>query len=59
MNKSEMPMDVSSDVLHIPAESKLSPEEIAKAIAHHKRHHQEEQPPAAKTAQKPGSKKQK
>jgi hypothetical protein len=30
---------VANDVLHLGAQSKLSPEEIAKAIAHHNRHH--------------------
>lgn len=31
---------ISNDVLHIPSVSHLSPEEIAKAMAHHnKRHH--------------------
>jgi hypothetical protein len=37
---------VGSDVLHIPATSKLSPEAIAKALAHHNRHHHEEAPAA-------------
>ena len=40
MEKRETPLDVSKDVLHIPAETKLSAEEIAKAVAHHNRHHQ-------------------
>jgi hypothetical protein len=34
----------ADDVLHIDAQSKLSPEEIAKALAHHNRHHHGEQP---------------
>jgi hypothetical protein len=41
---------VANDVLHLGG-SKLSPEEIAKALAHHKRHHNGDQPQqaAAKT----------
>ncbi|MDR3751380.1 MAG: hypothetical protein P4K94_07830 [Terracidiphilus sp.] len=30
---------ISNDVLHLGSQSKLSPEEIAKALAHHNRHH--------------------
>jgi hypothetical protein len=30
---------IANDVLHLGSQSKLSPEEIAKALAHHKRHH--------------------
>ncbi len=42
---------LANDVLHLGG-SKLSPEEIAKALAHHKRHHSGDQPQqaAAKTA---------
>jgi len=36
-NQSET--SISDDVLHIPNTSKLTPEEIAKAVAHHERHH--------------------
>ena len=32
---------ISDDVLHFPSESKLTPEEIAKAIAHHNKHHKD------------------
>jgi hypothetical protein len=32
---------VSDDVLHIPAVSKLTPEEVAKAVAHHNKHSKE------------------
>jgi hypothetical protein len=38
---------VERDVLHIPSQSSMSPEEIAKALAHHQRHHGGEQPQAA------------
>jgi len=33
--------------LHLGSGSKLSPEEIAKALAHHKRHHSGDQPQQA------------
>ncbi len=36
-----------NDVLHIPPQSKLSPEEIAKALAHHNKHHHGDQPAQA------------
>ena len=32
---------ISDDVLHIPAVSRLTPEEIAKAVAHHNKHHKD------------------
>jgi hypothetical protein len=38
---------VSNDVLHLGSQSKLSPEEIAKALAHHNRHHSGDQPEKA------------
>lgn len=38
---------IANDVLHLGSQSKLSPEEIAKAIAHHKRHHSGDQPQQA------------
>ncbi len=43
---------ILNDVLHLGSPTKLSPEEIAKAIAHHKRHHSGDQPQqvAAKAA---------
>jgi len=58
MQKREAPLDVSSDVLHIPSQTKLTAEEIAKAIAHHKRHHHGQPAGRGKTAQKtaPGKK---
>jgi hypothetical protein len=46
MEKPEGPLDVSGDILHIPSQSKLTAEQIAKAVAHHKRHHPD-QPAAA------------
>jgi len=48
---------VASDVLHFDNQSKLSAEEIAKAIAHHKRHHggehQQNAPAKAGSGKKP------
>jgi hypothetical protein len=38
---------ISSDVLHLGSESKLSAEDIAKAVAHHNRHHSGDQPAQA------------
>jgi hypothetical protein len=36
-NQSET--SISDDVLHIPNTSKLTPEEVSKAVAHHNKHH--------------------
>jgi hypothetical protein len=38
---------ITDDVLHLGSPSKLSPEEIAKALAHHNRHHSGDQPQQA------------
>ena len=38
---------IANDVLHLGSPSHLTPEEIAKAIAHHKRHHSGDQPQQA------------
>jgi hypothetical protein len=38
---------IENDVLHLGHGSTLSPEEIAKAVAHHKRHHSGDQPQQA------------
>ncbi len=46
----------ANDVLHIAAQSKLSPEEIAKALAHHNRHHHGDQPADAQAKTAPGKK---
>jgi hypothetical protein len=35
---------ISDDVLHIPNTSKLTPEEISKAVAHHNKHHSKDRP---------------
>lgn len=39
MESSKPDTSIANDVLHIPAESKLSAEAIAKALAHHNKHH--------------------
>jgi hypothetical protein len=49
---------ISSDVLHLGSESKLTPEQIAKAVAHHNRHHGSN-PPQAAAAQSGAGKKNK
>jgi len=46
---------IQNDVLHLGSPSKLSPEAIAKALAHHNRHHSGDQP--AQAAAKVGGKK--
>lgn len=38
---------IEKDVLHLGSPSKLSAEEIAKALAHHNRHHGGDQPQQA------------
>ena len=35
---------ITDDVLHIGSPTKLSDEEIAKAVAHHNRHHAKDKP---------------
>src|ERR1035441_6335669 len=44
MESTESTTPVANDVLHFENQSKLSAEEIAKAVAHHKHHHGEDQP---------------
>jgi hypothetical protein len=44
MEPSKTDPSIANDVLHLGSPSKLSPEEIAKAVAHHKRHHGGDQP---------------
>lgn len=48
LNK-ENPMesDITNDVLHLGSKTKLSSEEVAKAIARHKKHHSGDQPQKA------------
>ncbi len=46
---------IANDVLHLGG-SKLTPEEIAKALAHHKRHHNGDQPAQAAAKMNAGKK---
>ena len=57
MKQSTQPLtSVSDDVLHIPSTTRLTPEEIAKAVAHHNKHHKDKVgkavPPTAKHGKK-------
>jgi hypothetical protein len=47
MEKTESNTPIQDDVLHLGSETKLSPEEIAKALAHHNKHHHGDQPAQA------------
>ncbi len=47
METSKVDPAIENDVLHLGSQSRLSPEEIAKALAHHKRHHSGDQPQKA------------
>lgn len=55
MESTESNKPIADDVLHLGSQSKLSPEEIAKALAHHNRHHGGGEAPKAEA----GGKKQK
>jgi hypothetical protein len=46
MGTNEPDKTIEGDVLHLGG-SKLTPEEIAKALAHHNRHHKGDQPQQA------------
>jgi len=52
MEQNQSSSSIADDVLHNPEHSKLTSEEIAKAVAHHKKHHPEgtQQKPAPKQA---------
>jgi hypothetical protein len=39
MEESKSDANIKNDVLHSDNHSRLTPEEIAKAVAHHNRHH--------------------
>jgi hypothetical protein len=57
MKQSTQPLtSVSDDVLHIPSTTKLTPEEVAKAVAHHNKHHKDKVGKAAAPAARPGKK---
>ena len=42
MEQSKSDPSIANDVLHSDNHSKLTPQEIAKAVAHHQKHHPEE-----------------
>jgi hypothetical protein len=44
MSQSQAAASVESDVLHNENHSKLTSEEIAKALAHHKKRHHDDKP---------------
>ena len=57
MQQNQTDSSMANDVLHNPDHSKLSQEEINKAVAHHnKRHHPEEQQSGAPPRQGQGKK---
>jgi hypothetical protein len=56
MEPSKTDSSIANDVLHLGSPSKLSPEEIAKAVAHHKRHHSGDQPRQTATKTSGGKK---
>lgn len=57
METSKPDSAIENDVLHLGSTTKLTPEQIAKAIAHHKHHHGNQ--PSQAAASKPTGKKQK
>jgi hypothetical protein len=57
VTKMEIKTTMSSDVLHSDHHSKLSPEEIAKAVARHNRHHPGNKAVAAPRKPQTGAKK--
>ena len=62
MEQSKSDSSIANDVLHSDNHSKLTPEEIAKAVAHHQKHHPEENQQNSGTGgqgKKPGAGKQK
>ena len=57
MKQTTQPLtSVSNDVLHIPSVTKLTPEEVAKAVAHHNKHHKDKVGKAAPAVAKSGKK---
>ena len=57
MQQNQTDSSVANDVLHNPEHSKLTQEEINKALAHHnKRHHSDEQQSGARPKQGQGKK---
>jgi hypothetical protein len=57
MEPTESSKSIENDVLHLGSQTKLSPEEIAKALAHHKnKHHTGDQPQSAPAKNASGKK---
>jgi hypothetical protein len=56
MDKNQSSHSIEDDVLHNPDHSKLTPEEIAKAVAHHKKNHPEDNPQNPSPKQDAGKK---
>lgn len=55
MEQNQGSSSIANDVLHNPEHSKLTSEEIAKAVAHHNKHHPEstqQNPPAKQNSGK-------
>lgn len=60
MDQKQSAPSIQDDVLHPTEHSKLTQEEIAKAVAHHNRHHPQQKVDASAkpgTSKNPGSKK--
>lgn len=58
MENTETNTPESDEILHDGPQTKLTPEEVAKAVAHHERHHHGDQPKQA-AAKVEAAKKQK
>lgn len=56
MDKNQSSPSIADDVLHNPEHSRLTPEEIAKAIAHHKKNHPDGNPQNSSPKQGAGKK---
>jgi len=56
MESAESNTSIKDDVLHLGSPTKLSDEEIAKALAHHNRHHSGDKPQKAEAKSAPGKK---
>ncbi|HEY2467703.1 MAG TPA: hypothetical protein VGI45_07665 [Terracidiphilus sp.] len=48
--------DIAKDVLHNDDHSRLTQEEIAKAVAHHNKHHKEDAQQSGQEKRQPGKK---
>jgi hypothetical protein len=59
MEENKSDSAIKNDVLHSEDHSKLTPEEIAKAVAHHNRHHKENAPKKAEPMKQQAGEKRK